>query len=155
MATLLDTRRPNVAYLQSTLSSALNGRSEAKFVSDYCIALQKRLIMEPRLYRAYGPYWPAVKAILLDHNAVLPSVAIDADVKADYSYPRDALTLVAAALYEHDRLDRGLYYSSHHFLPLIPLADDDDDYLYVSLDEGQEFESAEKKNGRINNPEQP
>lgn len=123
-------------------------------MSDYCIALQKRLIMEPRLYRAYGPYWPAVKTILLGHNAVLPSVAIDAGVKADYSYPRDSLTLVAAALYEHARLERGLYYSSHHFLPLIPLADEDEDYLYVSLDEGQEFDSAEKKNGRRDKPSQ-
>lgn len=152
MATLLDTLRPNVAYLQQTLNRALNGRSEKKFVEDYIIALTKRLSIEPRLYRAYGPYWPAVKTILLDHGAKLPSQVIDVDVRADYSYPREALTLVAAALYEEARLERGLYYSSRHFLPLVPTADDDEDYLYVSLDEGQEFEYAEKNNQPAANP---
>lgn len=145
MATLLDTLRPNVAYLQQTLIGALHGRTEAKFVADYVLGLTRRLRAEPRLYRAYGPYWPAVKTILLDHGAKLPSAAIDTDVRADYSYPREALTLVAAALYEQARLERGLYYSSHHFLPLIATADDDEDYLFVSLDEGQEFEYEENQ----------
>jgi len=148
MATLLDTLRPNVAYLQKTLISALNGRTETKFVADYVLGLTRRLQVEPRLYRAYGPYWPAVKSILLEHGARLPSAAIDTDVKADYSYPRESLTLVAAALYEQARLERGLYYSSHHFLPLIQTADDED-YMFVSLDEGQEFEYAESKSQPI------
>jgi len=133
-----------VAYLQQTLIRSLNGRSEQKFVADYIIALKQRLRIEPRLYRAYGPYWPAVKSILIGHGAKLPNRSVDVDVKADYSYPREALTLVAAALYEEARLERGLYYSSRHFLPLIATADDDEDYLYVSLDEGQEFAHAEK-----------
>lgn len=139
MTTLIDTIKPTEQYIESVLQEhALLGRHEEDFVADYLDSLQTRLQADVLTYRAFGPWWPALKTELLRKRVTTFGQVVDSSVAAIYSMSRPALTLVAAHLYADEVVESGNIYSADHFLSVMPSADDTDPYHYVSYDESIE-----------------
>ncbi|PLR30106.1 peptide-binding protein [Chimaeribacter californicus] len=144
MTTLNDTLKPDTQYLESVLPVALGSRGEDDFVTDYLKGMSQCLGDEPRYYRSVGPYWPALKTMLVEQGHLPADSEVDQDVAAIYEGDRPALTVVAATLYQRMRLESGLLLSSSHLLP-VPDEVDDSPYEYVSYD--LTLESKAKKTG--------
>lgn len=139
MATLIDTVLPTEEYIESVLiEHALDGRSEPEFVEGYLNGLEQRLTANVLAYRSFGPWWPALKTLLLERGFLSIGQIVDSDVAAIYSMSRPALTLIAAHLYADDIIDTGNMFSADHLLSVMPSADDTEPYLYVSYDESVE-----------------
>ncbi len=133
MATLSDTIKPNKTYLEAVLRAALLGKTEDEYVDFFLSGLRGRLLKNPRLYRSYGPYWPEIKKLLLEHGYGNFGRLVDHDVRKIYRYDRPALTLIAATLYSQERFDNGQIYSAWHLLPVSEEVDDQD-YEFESYD---------------------
>jgi len=133
MTTLKDTARPDEAWLEQVLPGALNGRSEDQYLSDYLIGLSQCLSSDARYYRSLGPWWPALKILLLESGNSGAGTQIDEDIADNYQYDRPALTAVAATLYQQMRMNAGLLFSSNHRLD-VPEGVDDEPYEFTSYD---------------------
>lgn len=133
MTTLKDTQRPDESYLEAVLDGALNGRSEAQFATDFLSGVGRCLLPEPRYYRSFGPWWWALKIMLVESGNSSAGDQIDEDIADTYQYDRPALTAVAAYLYQQMRMENGLIFSSSHQLP-VPESIDDEPYEFVSFD---------------------
>ncbi|EFH8163340.1 hypothetical protein L6019_RS23735 [Escherichia coli] len=131
MTTLHDTIKPDEAYLSGFMDEALDGRNEAQYVDEYLTVLASRLKDDPCCYRSFGPFWPAVKAMLLERGCKDIGYEVDGPVAALYSYEEEALTLIAATLYSLERLENGSFYVSEHMLP----TSGDEAYPYYSEDD--------------------
>lgn len=139
MTTLIDTIKPTEEYIESVLQEhALSGRTEEEFTTAYLNGLVERLIADVRTYRSFGPWWPALKVMLLEDGQTDFGQIVDGDVAAIYSMGRPALTLVAAHLYADEVLESGNIHSADHYLSVTPSADDTEPYLYTSYDESIE-----------------
>lgn len=69
MATLIDTVLPTEEHLEEILTAyALEGRGESEFVEAYLRGLEQRLAANSLSYRAFGPWWPALKTMLLQRG---------------------------------------------------------------------------------------
>ncbi|HHQ6598119.1 TPA: olxA [Serratia fonticola] len=140
MTTLIDTVQPPEDYIGEILNAqALNGRSEAEYVTVYLTGLASRLKATPALYRAFGPWWPTVKTLLI--NEFGPDVVGDQvaqDVRAIYGLSRPALSMVAAHLYSAERIEFGLIYAPQHELAVHAEADDTEPYIYYCDDDQME-----------------
>lgn len=133
MTTLNDTQKPDVARLEQILPAALSGRSEAQFINDYLSGMSHCLASDPRYYRSLGPWWPALKTLLIEAGNVTAGTEVDEDVSGYYQYDRPALTAVAAYLYQQMRMNAGLLFSSNHLLA-VPENVDDEPYEFTSYD---------------------
>ena len=133
MTTLKDTSRPDEAWLEQVLPGALNGRSEDKYLSDYLTGLSRCLASDARYYRSLGPWWPALKTLLVEAGDSSAGSQIDEDIADNYQYDRPALTAVAATLYQQMRMNAGLLFSSNHLLD-VPENVDDEPYEFTSYD---------------------
>ncbi|MDV1094926.1 olxA (plasmid) [Raoultella ornithinolytica] len=138
MTTLLDTVKPSTAYLEEILPQALTGRTEQEYVAAYLGAMVLRLQASPRLYHLYGPWWPALKNLLLESGDVSLGQIIDSDTVAIYQMNRPALTVLAAQLYADERIETDAIYNAVHMLEVASYADDTEPYIYVSYDESIE-----------------
>ena len=138
MTTLIDTIKPTETYIESLLPLALDGRTEEAFVAYYLENVVKRVSSARFAYRAFGPWWPAIKLLLLESAITKFGQVVESDVAEIYSLSRPALTVVAAHLYADERTENDAVYSANHLLPVIPSADDTEPYLYVSYDESIE-----------------
>ncbi|MCZ4061215.1 olxA [Pantoea sp. LMR881] len=137
MTTLIDAVMPTEEHLEQALQQeALAGRTEDAFTASYLAGVSKQLSDNPTIYRAYGPWWPEIKRLIIETEVNQSfGQGIDADVKAIYSLTRPALTVIAAHLYSAERIESGYIYSAYHELPVHEDADDTEPYLYVSNDD--------------------
>ena len=133
MTSLKDTQRPDDQYLSTVLAGSLGGRSEDEFMNDYLGGITHCLATEPRYYRSFGPWWAALKQLLVERGNSAVGHQIDEDIADIYQYDSDALTAVAAYLYQQQRLRNGLIFSSSHQLA-VPENIDDEPYEFVSYD---------------------
>ena len=133
MTTLHDTIMPDEEYLSGFMDEALEGRSEEQYVDEYMPVLNTRLSKDIRCYRSFGPFWPAVKSMLLARGYTIAGRENDGPVASLYSYENEALTLIAATLYSNERLESGNYYNAEHLLPTKPDVDEEV-YPYYSDD---------------------
>ncbi|HBV91209.1 MAG TPA: olxA [Pantoea sp.] len=138
MTTLIDTIKPTETYIESLLPLALDGRTEEAFLVNYLENLVKRVSSARFAYRAFGPWWPAVKTLLLERATTKFGQIVESDVAEIYSLSRPALTVIAAHLYADDRTENDAVFSAVHLLPVMPSADDTEPYMYVSYDESIE-----------------
>ncbi|MBS6033939.1 MAG: olxA [Pantoea sp.] len=138
MTTLIDTIKPTETYIESLLPLALDGRTEEAFLVSYLENLVKRASSSRFAYRAFGPWWPAVKTLLLERATTKFGQVVESDVAEIYSLSRPALTVIAAHLYADDRTENDAVFSAVHLLPVMPSADDTEPYMYVSYDESIE-----------------
>lgn len=136
MTTLIDTIKPTETYIESLLP--LDGRTEEAFLVNYLENLVKRVSSTRFAYRAFGPWWPAVKTLLLERATTKFGQVVESDVAEIYSLSRPALTVIAAHLYADDRTENDAVFSAVHLLPVMPSADDTEPYMYVSYDESIE-----------------
>lgn len=136
MASLKNTQKPDLAYLSSILANAIGDRGEEQFVSDYLSGIADCLKSKHGYYRSYGPYWPALKTMLIERE-LLPTGEVDDDVAEIYSFETDAMTVVAASLYQEMRFSEGVFYSVYHQLQV---EGEDAPYEYYSYDLEQESE---------------
>lgn len=133
MTTLHDTIMPDEEYLSCFLDEALEGRSLEQYVDEYMAVLNTRLCKDLRCYRSYGPFWPAIKSMLLERGYTVAGKENDGPVATLYSYDDEALTLIAATLYSNERLETGNFYNAEHLLPTKPEVDEEV-YPYYSDD---------------------
>lgn len=133
MTTLHDTIMPDEEYLSGFMEEALEGRSVEQYVDEYMAVLNTRLRKDLRCYRSYGPFWPAIKSMLLARGYTVAGREIDVPVAALYSYEEEALTLIAATLYSNERLESGNFFNAEHLLPTKPEVDEEV-YPYYSDD---------------------
>ncbi|HBT4785565.1 TPA: olxA [Klebsiella variicola subsp. variicola] len=138
MTTLLDTIRPSVAYLEEILPLALQGRSEAEYVTAYMLAMSARIQASPQLYHLYGPWWPAMKVLLLESGETALGQIVDGDIANIYQMSRPALTILAAQLYADERIESNAIFNPVHMLEVASYADDTEPYIYTSYDESIE-----------------
>lgn len=137
MTTLIDTIKPTETYIESLLPLALDGRTEEVFLVNYLENLVKRVSSARLAYRTFGPWWPAIKTLLLERTTKFGQV-VESDIAEIYSLSRPALTIIAAHLYADERTENDAVFSAYHLLPVVPSADDTEPYLYVSYDESIE-----------------
>ncbi|GDT61989.1 olxA [Escherichia coli] len=138
MTTLIDTVKPTESYLEDILLQALNGRSEEEYLTVYLDGMVERLKKNPQLYHLYGPWWPALKTLLLERGDISFGQVVDSDVAEIYKMSRPALTVLAGHLYSSDRLGNDAVYNPVHALEVAPYADDTEPYVYISYDESIE-----------------
>lgn len=138
MTTLIDTVQPVEAYVENILPQALNGRAEVDYVTTYLAGMVPRIQANPRLYRMYGPWWPALKTLMLERGDISLGQVVDSDIATIYRMSRPALTVVAAQLYADERIDNDAVYNPVHALEVGSYADDTEPYIYTSYDESIE-----------------
>lgn len=135
MSTLLDTILPEESYIKSIFGSEfMGGITELEYVNNLTVGIVSILKGTPTYYKAFGPWWPAVKRIIITSGNYDFGQNIDSDVEQIYSYSSDALTLLAATLYSTERLNDHVIDDAYHYLAVSPAADDTEPYLYVSTD---------------------
>lgn len=138
MTTLIDTVKPTESYLDTLLPGALIGRTEAEYVDAYLTGLISRLVAAPKMYRSFGPWWPAVKLMILDKGETRLGQTVEGDVASIYTTSRPAYTIIAAHLYSDMRMDNNGVYNQIHLLDVASYADDTEPYIYTSYDESIE-----------------
>lgn len=138
MTTLIDTVKPTESYLNTLLPQALNGLDEDCYVEKCLSGLIDVLTANPKMYRVYGPWWPALKTLLLTRGEVSLGQIVDSDVAEIYKMSRPALTLLSAYLYSGERVENDAVFNPVHVLEVAGYSDDTEPYIYTSYDESIE-----------------
>lgn len=138
MTTLIETIKPTEGYVTGLLEEALNGKSEGEYVQFYLHGIVERVKREPRIYRSFGPWWPALKTLIVAGGCTELGQIIESDVAEIYKMSRPALTVIAAHLYSDERVDRDGVFNEVHQLSVLPSSDDTEPYIYTSYDESIE-----------------
>ncbi|EPT8338697.1 olxA (plasmid) [Enterobacter sp. JBIWA008] len=138
MTTLIDTVKPTEAYLEEILPQALVDRKEEEFVTLYLENMFKRISTNAGLYHLYGPWWPALKTMLLTRGLTDLGQIVDSDVAQIYQMSRPALTILAAQLYADERFASNSVNNPVHMLETASYANDTEPYIYTSYDESLE-----------------
>lgn len=138
MTTLIETIKPTESYVSGLLDEALNGRTEEGFVNYYLQGVIERVKREPRVYRSFGPWWPALKTLILAGGHTEFGQIVESDVAEIYKMSRPAFTVIAAHLYSDERVDREGIFNDIHQLSVLQTSDDTEPYIYTSYDESIE-----------------
>lgn len=134
MATLIDTVQPSESDVEMQLTSARGNRSEAEWLGNILVSLNENLQRQPKIYVSFGPWWHAIKNILIKYGYDSYGQLIQIDVAAIYQMSRDALTVCAGLLYHSDRIDGGMIYNREHMLEINESADDTEPYPFTIED---------------------
>ncbi|HBM2815699.1 TPA: olxA [Enterobacter hormaechei subsp. xiangfangensis] len=134
MTTLIDTVQPSEAYLEEVLLSARGERSEEAWLSTITATIVDNLRADPRIYAAYGPWWPEVKNVIISTGEEAFGLLNETDVASIYKMSRPALTVLAGVLYMNMRADAGMIFSKEHQLEVNENTDDTEPYDYLSSD---------------------
>ncbi|MEB2478110.1 olxA [Citrobacter freundii] len=135
MTTLIDTVQPPESYVEARLTEGRGNTSEAAWMTSIIGVIANGLEAEPRLYASYGPWWAALKNILIKYGYDKIGTLIQLDVASIYTMSRDALTVAAALLYHNDRIDNGMAYALDHLLEVNENADDTEPYFFTVDDD--------------------
>ena len=77
--------------------------------------IRERLESDPRRYLSYGPYWWAIKKVLVDNGVPLGKVD-DEEVRLAYTGTTDEETIVMAEEFRSDCLDNMMLYTDRFML---------------------------------------
>lgn len=90
----------DIDEIRSTLAEAKANlqkrRGGVDFVQNAVRIYKDRLSKDVFRYRDYGPYWPALKNILIDHGVTRYGGAVYPDIAAEYRGENDAETIMMA-----------------------------------------------------------
>lgn len=125
-----ETVKPTTLDNVELVAQALKGKTAPEFVAGYLANFAEIIADNPRQYRAYGPYWWAIKSLMVEHGIMDFGEEIEAGTIEHYSYPSDVDTIVSAWSYFQDVFSDGRLYSSEHQLPMA----DGELYLYELID---------------------
>lgn len=93
--------------LQDALFEALdNNKSEAEFVKKYATNLGKIIKKKPQFYRYFGPYWWALKMIMLRHEITGIDDFIDQEWLEKININGDSYVCVAAWAMQESRIEQ-------------------------------------------------
>ncbi|WP_241646979.1 olxA [Rosenbergiella metrosideri] len=135
MTTLVDTVIPQEAYLEEILRGVMpDGMTENNYLDSSLTNIKSLILSQPERYIAYGPWWPALKQLIVESGEYGLGQNIDSDVAAIYSYQRPALTVLSAIIYSAERLVDHIVTDPYHYLDVSESADDTEPYMYVSTD---------------------
>lgn len=104
-------------------------KGTADLVGNAVEVISERLEIDPRRYRDYGPYWPAVKNILLAHDAA-KGRAVSPEIAAEYRGATDEETLVMAEEFRNYYLRTYFLYTNNWLLD----ADAEEEWFCVDPD---------------------
>lgn len=139
MSTLIDAILPTEKDLEDALFSVIESQEDqVLYVEKTLENLVTILNRRPEQFKSYGPWWPAIKTLLINHGYGDFGQVVNSDVAQIFSYSRESLTLVAGILYSSERLESYLVSDAYHSLSVRPEADDTEPYLYISEDESLE-----------------
>lgn len=116
--------KPNPNDLQTLIDINIGERTEKAFRFDYYCGVLRKIQKDPLAYRAFGPYWWAIKqdfvpVEIIDHP-VFGSVKREQMRQAKLVVQNSiTLTMIAASLYEVNRIENGLAMNKEHELQLI------------------------------------
>lgn len=95
----------------------------AKIMADF---LQK----DPMRYRDFGPYWPALKNVLIKHDLALGTNVFEPEIAEAYKGESDAETLVLAEMFGDYYRSRYILYANKYLLDV----DDDEEWTLYDSD---------------------
>ncbi|WP_318491873.1 peptide-binding protein [Photobacterium leiognathi] len=132
---------PSVADLEHLLAEATAETEQTEYVESYLTKLVDLLKSNPRTYRAYGPYWWAIKRMLINRLISDFGDNVEAVTVDKFFIEDEANTIVAAWSYQNYQFTNGNQTSPFHVLPLV----DDEDYEYCLVDDSMENLIAQSK----------
>lgn len=136
MTTIIDTIIPTESVLSSILSEIVNSNvEETNYVINALENVVNLLNKDGKTYISYGPWWPAIKNLIIENGNTNLGQVVESDVAQIYSYSRPALTILAGIMYSASRLNDHVVTDPYHYLDVSQSADDTEPYLYVSTDE--------------------
>lgn len=118
MDTLKNTVMPDPDGLRAQIAMNCPDTETDTIVTRFLSGMTQMLTADPRMYRSYGAYWPALKELAIRYGIERFGKSIDSDIAEIYAYDDDALTVAAALSYHHDRMEAGLQYCTQHMLPV-------------------------------------
>ncbi|WP_419238296.1 hypothetical protein ACN08P_23515 (plasmid) [Photobacterium leiognathi subsp. mandapamensis] len=132
---------PSVADLEHLLAEATAETEQTEYVESYLTKLVDLLKSNPRTYRAYGPYWWAIKRMLINRLISDFGDNVEAVTVDKFFIEDEANTIVASWSYQNYQFTNGNQTSPFHVLPLV----DDEDYEYCLVDDSMENLIAQSK----------
>lgn len=135
---------PSREDLQPHLDAALHesGLSESEYIAHTVDQMVQVIKARPTIYRSYGAYWWAVKRIMIEHGVIVFGQTVEiGDIEQFFIENDEALTLVAAILYQQWIVNNASPDVADHLLPLV----DGDDVEYSVIDDEMEFLIAGEK----------
>ena len=128
--------KPSEEDLKPILEQATAGTTVEEWREKFLANLKALLLREPIRYRAFGPYWWAVKKIFIDLLDFSFGEEIDLEWAEALDYGKPELNLLAAFAYEEQRLAASLVDDPFHVLET---ADGEDAVEFASSDPEMEI----------------
>lgn len=123
--------KPTKDDLADLLNEALsNVDTPAQFVTRFVKNTADILKTNPKLYRAYGPWWWPMKKVMMDEGITDFGQSVEVGPLTHFTLGAPELDCVAAWAYHSDKIDMGNAYSSDHALEML----DGDIYNYQLQD---------------------
>lgn len=106
----------DIDELTKYLDDARGDLTDKQFTDRYLTGVIKSIKADPKLYRSYGPYWWALKQLILTHKDNDGSLGHEYDTAMSnaFRYDNEAITICAAFHYQQMTLDSGYMYSNKH-----------------------------------------
>lgn len=101
--------------LKSYKSNLMKFKGHDDLVGNAVRVIRERLESDPRRYLSYGPYWWAIKKVLVDNGVPLGKVD-DEKVRLAYTGTTDEETIVMAEEFRSDCLDNMMLYTDRFML---------------------------------------
>jgi len=138
---LKDTIKPRESAVFRLMREEMGATPESEIVTNYINGVAKNLTKNPTHYRSYGPYWWALKEIMINHGINKFGETLEVITTEHFKYDDEAYTVVAAWDYSTMKFDEGRINISNHNLP----TEDGEGYEYELIDQEMEFYIADSK----------
>ena len=132
----MDVYKPTEDDLTPLLAQATAGKSLEEWTEKFLANLKALLLREPIRYRAFGPYWWALKKIFIAKGDLSFGEEIDLEWLEAMDYGKPELNILAAFAYEEQRLAASLIDDPFH---IMETADGGDHVEFASSDPEMEI----------------
>jgi len=132
--------KPTEEDLQPLLTEATTeaGQTVEEWMPRLLASIKAVLLATPLRYRAYGPYWWALKRAYIDSGDTTFGNFLDMEWLQAMDYGKPELNLLAAWAYSDARFNRGLTTDPWHLLEDLS-GDEPEEIEYVSVDPDMEM----------------
>ena len=109
--------KPESRVLSEMLQAEIGDQERSVFVESFLKNTIKILTENPSQYLSYGPYWWAIKALMIRSGHTAFGTVVQKEWMESLSYEEPALTIVACWAYSQQRIDDGNIYGYNHYMP--------------------------------------
>lgn len=130
-------KKPTQEDLQGLIDDALQNtgaKTLAEWAPTFIASITKHIAVNPKQYRAFGPYWWLVKREMLNAGVTQFGSTTDAEMLERTSFEDPSLGLVAAYAYYDFAIETGLTHSNRHTV----FTEDNESEDYLLADEEME-----------------